>query len=160
MDQGVGLASDLVNSSLGFADLHFPQMFKNTRDVYVAKAMDLVKAARQQSISGTFTAAKEQTIFLINSAKQVLVAAPRPALSPRPRLLSRDNFSMSVGLECAGFAGAYAVVRHHAGAAVQGRRHRHQRAGVALRCALVCTMAPPLATCDALASLHWYFRWY
>lgn len=71
LDQGVGLASDLVNSSLGFADLHFPQMFKGTRDVYVARAMDLVKAARQQSISGTITAAKEQTIFLINSAKQV-----------------------------------------------------------------------------------------
>ena len=83
MDKGVGLASDLVNSSLGFADLHFPQMFKGTRDVYVARAMDLVKAARQQSISGTFTAAKEQTIFLISSAKQVRVAAHCPAPSAR-----------------------------------------------------------------------------
>lgn len=65
VDQGVGI----VNRSLGF--VHFPQKFEGTRDAYVARALELVTIARQQTISGTFQAAKEQTVILIDHAKRV-----------------------------------------------------------------------------------------
>ena len=62
----MGLASGIVNQTLGAV-----QNFKGTRDAYVARAVELVTKARQQTLSGTIQVAKDQVLFIIDTAKRV-----------------------------------------------------------------------------------------
>lgn len=88
VDQGVGLASDLVNQSFGI--VHFPQKFQGTRDAYVARATELVTLARQQTLSGTYQAVKEQTVIVYDSAKRV----PVLLFSTSQELLNKVNAAL------------------------------------------------------------------